>query len=292
MHPSSSQPRRKSEHSGNQLANPRTNMSIPRSDSGYQHHRPTGASASTSSRYRNQVDDYLSPQEEFQLVREEIEHVKDKSVHSTRNALRRLRETEEVASASLRKLDEQSEKLSRVEAKMTQAEYHAHAAENKTQELQKLNRNFIVSTFSFSNPFTKSKRKEKELEKKLEAERAAEFLNENIAAGNDDPRYSGASSHVPSSVAANTLSGGSSSKPMRSRAFRLDDEKHCEKEDEIDRNLEEISDGLSRLKQMGLTMTDTIEKSTHQITRIDKRTEDVHDRVRRTDTKLQKIAKK
>ncbi|KAJ1513574.1 hypothetical protein HMI56_002195 [Coelomomyces lativittatus] len=280
-------PPRKSTHSSPRLSTSRTSshsssMGLPRSDSGYN----KLGSPSSSSRYRSQVDDYITPEEEYQLVREEIEHVKDKSLSSTRNALRRIRETEEVASASMKQLDEQSEKLNRVEAKMTQAEYHAHAAENKTQELQKLSKNFVVSTFSVSNPFTKSKRKQKEFEKKMEMERAMESISSSTSPSTSAP--SSYSSHSDSKH----HNSSSSKSVMRTRDFRLDDEKDCEKETEIDRNLSEISDGLSRLKLMGLAMTESIEQSSSVISRIDTRTEVVHDRVRRTDEKLQRLAKK
>ncbi|KAJ1497636.1 hypothetical protein HMI55_005380 [Coelomomyces lativittatus] len=186
----------------------------------------------------------------------------------------------------MKQLDEQSEKLNRVEAKMTQAEYHAHAAENKTQELQKLSKNFVVSTFSVSNPFTKSKRKQKEFEKKMEMERAMESISSSTSPSTSAP--SSYSSHSDSKH----HNSSSSKSVMRTRDFRLDDEKDCEKETEIDRNLSEISDGLSRLKLMGLAMTESIEQSSSVISRIDTRTEVVHDRVRRTDEKLQRLAKK
>jgi hypothetical protein len=61
--------------------------------------------------YFHSADD---EQHAYQEVMQEMDHVKDQSVNSTRNALRRIRETEETAANSMRKLQEQTGKNSRI----------------------------------------------------------------------------------------------------------------------------------------------------------------------------------
>ncbi|KNE62845.1 hypothetical protein, variant [Allomyces macrogynus ATCC 38327] len=232
----------------------------------------------------------------YQDTYAEIQQVKGESVQTSRSALRKIRETEEVAASSMRRLQEQNDKLTHVEERMTQAEYHAHKAENKTQDLQKLNKNFILSTFSFSNPFTRSKRKEEKLRKELEAknklaaekealrkENAAQQRNLETSLNDAEGRHT--PGHYPGA-------SSSSAAPQRSRADYLPEEENCEMEREIDSNLDEISSGLGRLKMMGLAMGDAIDQSNEQLGRIDRRTDQVHDRVQRTGAKLHQMARK
>ncbi|KAJ3358074.1 hypothetical protein GGF32_000776 [Allomyces javanicus] len=232
----------------------------------------------------------------YQDTYAEIQQVKGESVQTSRSALRKIRETEEVAASSMRRLQEQNDKLTHVEERMTQAEYHAHKAENKTQDLQKLNKNFILSTFSFSNPFTRSKRKEEKLRKELEAKNklAAEkealrkenqAQQRNLETSLNDAEGRHTPGHYPGA-------SSSSAAPQRSRADYLPEEENCEMEREIDSNLDEISSGLGRLKMMGLAMGDAIDQSNEQLGRIDRRTDQVHDRVQRTGAKLHQMARK
>ncbi|KNE61843.1 hypothetical protein AMAG_07119 [Allomyces macrogynus ATCC 38327] len=232
----------------------------------------------------------------YQDTYAEIQQVKGESVQTSRSALRKIRETEEVAASSMRRLQEQNDKLTHVEERMTQAEYHAHKAENKTQDLQKLNKNFILSTFSFSNPFTRSKRKEEKLRKELEAKNklAAEkealrkenqAQQRNLETSLNDAEGKHTPGHYPGA-------SSSSAAPQRSRADYLPEEENCEMEREIDSNLDEISSGLGRLKMMGLAMGDAIDQSNEQLGRIDRRTDQVHDRVQRTGAKLHQMARK
>ncbi|ORZ36626.1 hypothetical protein BCR44DRAFT_1432267, partial [Catenaria anguillulae PL171] len=191
----------------------------------------------------------------------------------------------------MRRLQEQGDKLTQVEARMTDADYHANRAENKTQELQRLNKNFIASTFSFSNPFTKARRKEEKLRKEVdERKRVEQEHEEQRKAQRENARHMGTAldtaqgRHVPGQY------GGAGPAPVtsgsRSRAHYLEGEEDCDKEREIDNNLDEISSGLARLKMMGMAMGESIERSNQQIDRIDRRTDTVNDRVKRTEAKL------
>ncbi|KAJ3370685.1 hypothetical protein GGF31_003999 [Allomyces arbusculus] len=232
----------------------------------------------------------------YQDTYAEIQQVKGESVQTSRSALRKIRETEEVAASSMRRLQEQNDKLTHVEERMTQAEYHAHKAENKTQDLQKLNRNFILSTFSFSNPFTRSKRKEEKLRKELEAKNKLAAEKEELRKANQAQQRQLETSlndaegkHTPGHYPG---ASSSSAAPQRSRADYLPEEENCEMEREIDSNLDEISSGLGRLKMMGLAMGEAIDQSNEQLGRIDRRTDQVHDRVQRTGAKLHQIARK
>ncbi|KAL7753039.1 Protein transport protein S9 plasma membrane t-SNARE [Sorochytrium milnesiophthora] len=248
-------------------------------------------------RHERQDEGYFYSKEDeedaYQETFQEIQRVKGESVNSTRNALRRVREAEEVGTKSLRQLNEQSEQLAKAEGQILQAEYHAASAEVKTQNLEKLNRNFIVATISsaFSNPFNKAKRREKELAEKIETEKqlAANKENARKDARSTQQRNEAAISggRVPGSAGASSRRDDG---PFRSRTNRLDEEENCEMENEIDSNLGEISSGLGRLKMLAMAQQDTINTQNNQLGRMDRSADDVHDRVRRTDGKLKRIA--
>jgi septal ring factor EnvC (AmiA/AmiB activator) len=65
-----------------------------------------------------------------------------------------------------------------------------------------------------------------------------------------------------------------------------------DKEVEIDSNLDQISNGLSRLKMMGMTMNQEIETQNDHIRRIDDKTSTVKDRVDGLNRNLNKISGK
>ncbi|KAI9175297.1 Protein transport protein S9 plasma membrane t-SNARE [Blastocladiella emersonii ATCC 22665] len=255
---------------------------------------PPAAASYERRRHEREDEGYFYSAEDeehaYQETRGAIERVKDQSVDTSRSALRRIRETEEVAAGTARKLQEQTDKLTHVEQKMTEAEYHAHRAENKTQDLQRLNKNFIASAFSFSNPFTRSKRKEEKLRREIDEKRRLEEEKE-------EQRKAGAAAHRAMETTIADAEGrhtpghypsrsGGANGGSRSRAHYLDGEEDCDKEREIDSNLDEISAGLGRLKMMASAMGDSIEASSRQADRISRKTDGVTDRVRRTDAKL------
>ncbi|KAI9220912.1 hypothetical protein BC828DRAFT_382368 [Blastocladiella britannica] len=251
--------------------------------------------------HEREADGYFYSQEDeehaYREARDRIERVKDQSVDTTRSALRKMREAEEAGASGMRRLQEQEEKLSTVESRMTDADYHATRADNKTDELTKLNKNFVAATFSFSNPFTSKKRREEKLRRQVEEQtrhaeereavrRAATEGHRTMDAALADAEGRHMPGHYPSAAAA----GASSSATGRSRAYYMDDEVDDEKEREIDGNLDELSAGLGRLRMMGLSMGDAISRTSDQATRIGTRVDTVNDRVKRTGGKLERIS--
>lgn len=269
----------------------------------------------SSSGYRDygenpEFESYDDEERAYQETVQEIRRVKNDSLQSTRNAVRKLRETEEIAQSSLVKLGEQSAQLSRVESQLTTANYHATASESKTQELTRLNKNFILSSLTISNPFTKAKRREKALAKHLENEKSLldskESLTSQTSASErrineavnkygkkslNDSAYNSPSSISPSSSSSSSIDG----RRYQGRQYYLPEEDNPEDnemENEIDENLDILSGGVSRLKMMALSMQDELERHNDQIGRINYKTDDVGDVVKRTDYKVKKILKK
>lgn len=249
----------------------------------YSGSRPSGRleyGVSTSEYVREREEE-----DEYERVIEQIEDVKSQSVDSSRNALRLLRESEAVAGETMSTLADQRDKLSRVEQRAVVAEYEATRASNRTKDLEKLNRNFLIAKLRIPNPFSSRDRKEKKLMAKALA--AEEMRHEQHEIGQDAKRDVHNSQEKFNKI---QRSGEPGAYAGLTRANRLEHEIDCEKEDEIDNNLDEISQSLSRLKMMGLAMGEEIQESSAQIKRLDEKSSKIQDKVRRADVKLSRMA--
>lgn len=212
-----------------------------------------------------ELDGFENEQHGFESVRQRMEDVKDESVSTTNNALRRLRETEEMATKSMESLHLQNEKLANVENRMVSAEYYAESSGNKTDELKKLNRNFLIAklpSFGFNK-----KKKEAKLAKKLEEQQA----------------------QIQPTQPIQNFEKTEQKRNGKTRQNQLDDEQNCGKERQIEENLDEISSSLGRLAALGREMNTQVVESTERIDRISGRANQVTDQVNRNERKLRTI---
>ncbi|KAJ1965120.1 Protein transport protein S9 plasma membrane t-SNARE [Dimargaris xerosporica] len=133
----------------------------------HQHH-PSASPHGAPGSYRSPPghgDPALVEQDEYDHVRGQIRTMKQDTLASSRNALKTLRETEQVGATTLKTLGDQTMQLSSVNQQLTIADLQTDVSLDKTAELKQLNRNFLVPTFG--NPFGRKKRKEQELQRQV-----------------------------------------------------------------------------------------------------------------------------
>ncbi|KAJ3060568.1 hypothetical protein HDU98_003491 [Podochytrium sp. JEL0797] len=237
--------------------------------------------------------------------------VQDDSVNTTRRALQKARDAEDMAGRSLNQLNQQSEQLHRIEHRLDTADGHAKISEAKTGELKALNRWFFLPSFGAS-------KKAKEAEDRykaemLENERRDADRRENVKNGGG--YYSGAMGGSSRDVRGerdgrdrggeNGYRGGGERGDRNGgprggggggygggygKSYTTPDGlDRDEMEEEIDGNLDEISGALHRLKMMGQTMGQEIESQTTHIRGINDKTDMVKDRVDKVNRDISKI---
>jgi len=199
-------------------------------------------------------------------IKKQTRYVKQESVNSTRNALRLAREAEEVGQNTMGRLAEQSGKLYGTELHLSAARLHADRAKDKTKQLKDLNRSIFRPAWTITK-----ERKEVEVPDPT---------------GDYNPVR-----EVPDDI-GNSLVGGKKeqrSTEQRKRyqfdATASDDEM----EDEIDDNLDEISNVTGKLKGLAMTMGDELNRQNGYINVIDDKTGHLDDRIRSNTERLKRI---
>jgi len=209
--------------------------------------------------------------EDVEGIKQQTRFLKQDSVNSTRNALRLAREAEETARGTLGRLGDQSEKLANTERHLDVSKGHSQRAADKTDELKQLNRSIFRPVITF-NKDSKRAAKEAEVQRRYEEDRderertmmdIRESQNRLGRAGTydqDDEEGIGRRGLTASQQAVR--------KEQRQRyqfeATASDDEM----EDELDDNLNEISDVAKRLKMLGTSMGQELDKQNDRIDRL------------------------
>jgi len=208
--------------------------------------------------------------EDVEGIKQQTRFLKQESVSSTRNALRLAREAEETARTTMGRLGDQSEKLANTERHLDVSKGHSQRAADKTDELKQLNRSIFRPVITF-NKDAKRAAKDAEIQRRYEEERdereramsdIRESHNRLGRAGAYDQDEEGIGQRGP------TASQQAMRKEQRKRyqfeATGSDDEM----EDELDNNLDEISDVAKRLKMLGTAMGQELDQQNERIDRL------------------------
>ncbi|KIK62640.1 hypothetical protein GYMLUDRAFT_72816 [Collybiopsis luxurians FD-317 M1] len=235
--------------------------------------------------------------EDVEGIKQQTRFVKQESVNSTRNALMMARQAEDTARGTLSKLGDQSERLANTEMHLDMSKAHGQRAEDKTDELKKLNRSIFRPAITF-NKDAKRRAQEAKIQNRYEDERAERerammdvretqnrlgqaatygrreddenlLLNrppgglddEGIGAGGGSGRF-----RKSEQERARLREGNSR---YRFEATASDDEL----EDELDENLDEISDVTKRLKALGSAMGQELDAQNRRIDNITSKTD-------------------
>jgi len=231
-------------------------------------------------------------EEDVEGIKQEIRATKQESVNSTRNALRLAREAEETARGTLLKLGDQSEKLANTERHLDISKNHALRAEDNTDELKKLNRSIFRPAITF-NKDAKRAAKEAKIQARydedrderertlLEVRESQNNIGRAASYGRDEEGIGGGRQLTAAQQAAR--------KEQRARyqfeATNSDDEA----EDELDDNLNEISEMTKRLKALGTSMGQELDTQNQRIDRISEKATTLDNRMFKNTERLKRI---
>lgn len=196
-------------------------------------------------------------EEDINALKQDIKQKKEETVSSTRRALQMAEQAEETGRNTLARLGAQGERLHNTKKNLDLAQNQVSAAEDKTEELRRLNRNFMIPAH---NPFTNKSRIEKEEMKirnnhaaereqreatRNQAFRANQRMNQNYKTLNDASR--------------NTGTGRTPNLAERGKYQFEADSDDDRVEDEIDQNIELLSGAASRMNMISKALGEEIE---------------------------------
>lgn len=229
-------------------------------------------------------------QEEEEAVdelKQQIRFTKQSSVASTRNTLRMAQEAENAGMNTLGMLGHQSEKLNNVERNLDLIKIQNSVADNKVEELKKLNRNILA--VHVSNPFNSNRRRRQREEaiknKKIEEHIMMEATNNELARSTN---------RIENAMNGN-MHSDSGIRERYQRQIVLEkaakyqfenDEEDNEMEVEIDRNLEQIGQISSRLKKMAISTGEELDAQQSRLNNIENSTDDLDIKIHINTTKL------
>ncbi|KAI8803583.1 hypothetical protein BJ742DRAFT_682969, partial [Cladochytrium replicatum] len=214
--------------------------------------------------------------EDLEYLQERTRDVQNESLASTRRALNRICETENIAQSSMSKLHSQSEQLQNVENRLDAAGQQIKISDSKANELKSLQRSFLLPVFGGG------KKAEKRGKKRLNVRKRSAMQKKSICAETgwreDYDRHAKVSQPNPNDA------GRSYSTPQGMERDHV--------EQEIDNNLDQISSALSRLKFMGESMNSELDSQMGRLNRIDDKTNSAQERLARTHKKVEAISKR
>lgn len=205
-------------------------------------------------------------EEDIEGIKRQIRYVKQESATSTRNALMLARQAEDTARATLDRLGTQSEKLADTERHLDVSKGHSTRASDMTDELKQLNRSIFRPVIHFNKDAKRvaqaAKVQARYEEERNERERTMMDVRETQnrlgrAAGfgrGDDYDEEGIGAMPGGSRRLKTEEQLRTRKAQRSRYQFESTGSDDELEDEIDDNLDEISEVTKRLNTLGKAM--------------------------------------
>lgn len=203
--------------------------------------------------------------------------IQDDSLDASSRALGKLIHASEVAQSNLAKLASQTEQMSKVDKKLDEADHHVKVSETKTTRLKALNGWFFLPAVGSKS----AKRKQEALERKVQLQK------ENVMNGRDME-----SRHNTSRSTPNISSRGSSSVGGASHIHSTPDGlERSSVEKGIDSNLNQISAGLGRLKMMGASMNNELDKQKHQLSKIQDRADENKDKIGRLNRQMNNLSR-
>lgn len=228
--------------------------------------------------------------EEVDEIKQQIKFTKQGSVASTRNTLKMAQDAEMAGMNTLGMLGHQSETLNNVENNLNLMKMQNRVADDKVQELKKLNRNILA--VHVSNPFN-SKRRLREAEDKIRMQRVQDKIMQqeaNSTLHQSTRRIEGAMNNAGND--GNTVRERYQNQQILDRSKRYqfeNDEEDDEMELEIDRNLDKIGQVSSRLKKLAVATGEEINSQQDRIKSIEEDTDNMDIKIHLNTTRLTHI---
>ena len=214
-----------------------------------------------------------SRQNDSEFLVEETRKVQQESLSSSRRALSRLNEAQDIGAHNLQMLNRQTEQLRNAEIGLDLTNNNTKSVEAKVDYLKNLNRFFMIPAFG-------RKKAEKEEAQFAQLKQEQNFKGKHVKEREKqwDQR--------------NNRMNNSQYKQEQQQLYNTtpDGLERCDVEQEMDSNLSEISSGLSRLKMMGLQMNEEMDFQQGQLKRINARTDKASGKVGKLQEKVDYVA--
>ncbi|KAJ7900388.1 hypothetical protein B0H14DRAFT_2673474, partial [Mycena olivaceomarginata] len=211
-------------------------------------------------------------EEDIEGIKKQTRYVKQESANSTRNALRLAREAEDTARNTLNRLGTQSERLANTERHLDMAKGHSARADDRTDELNQLNRSIFRPVITF-NKDGKRAAQEAKVQARYEEERSGREKTM-LDIRESQNRLGQAQTYGRDEDRDELIGGGrgrgrteaqSAARKEGRKRFQFESTgSDDEIEDEIDDNLDEIGEATRRLKALGMAMGQELDHRTSE----------------------------
>jgi protein transport protein SEC9 len=233
----------------------------------YQYDPDAAAAADTSyGAYENkELTKEEEEEEDVTATKQDIRFMKQQDVASTRNALQIAAQAEEMGRNTLARLGAQGERMHNTDRNLDLGNNHVNIAEDKTKELKTLNRSMFA--VHMNNPFTAKDRKARRDEQIMDRHHAEREMREATreAAFKSTQRMN---NHFKGVEDTGIPTKTKTSLAERAKyQFEADSEDDA-MEDEIDRNLDELSGAAKRLNLLARATGEEVEAQNTLITTI------------------------
>ncbi|KAI9287418.1 hypothetical protein BC943DRAFT_335852 [Umbelopsis sp. AD052] len=222
--------------------------------------------------------------QEVSGLKQQIRNVKQDTLASSRNAVQKIREAEEASGNTMNMLGEQSSQIASVDRNLDLAKAHSDRASAKASELKQLNRSIFIPVIK--NPFNRASRERKELEAVRQDH--SEHMQERNAIRQyeyESKERMERSQRASGRQSANAGFRGRSQSDRQRYQFEADEEDD-EVENEIDSNLDFLSDAVGRLKNNALTMGEEVEAQNKVLDKVGRKVDPLSDRLTMTTHRL------
>ncbi|KAJ3165739.1 Protein transport protein S9 plasma membrane t-SNARE [Geranomyces variabilis] len=230
--------------------------------------------SSTGYRTWENVDDEPEDYENSEWLDRKTKKVQNESLMSTRRAVEKLHAADTVATENMTKLNYQGEQLYKAEGRLESAQSHVKVSDAKADHLKSLNRFFMIPSFGSG----KAKRREA-LAKQEQREREAR----------DEERRLDDHNRMARAERLQDIQDRDYSNRGTGMYTTPDGLERDDTEVEIDRNLDQLSSGLAKLKMMGQMMNTELDAQTGQVNRIMDRSDSTNERLNVTTNKVQRM---
>lgn len=233
-------------------------------DYAYQNQDPSGADTSYGAYGDRQLTAEEEEEEDISAAKSEIKFMKQQDVASTRNALRIAAQAEETGRNTLARLGAQGERMHNTDRNLDIANNQITVSDDKQKELRKLNRSMFA--VHVGNPFTSAARQQEKDDRIMErhqmereqreatreqAFKSTQRMNQNFKGLDDNYGSTGA-------IKKTNLA-------ERSKYQFEADSDDDRMEDEIDRNLDDLTGAAKRLNLLAKATGSEIESQNRLI---------------------------
>lgn len=204
-------------------------------------------------------------EEDINATKQEIKFMKQQDVASTRNALRIAAQAEEMGRNTLARLGAQGERMHNTDRNLDIGNNHINIAEDKTKELKTLNRSMFA--VHVNNPFTANSRRARRDEQIMDRHHAEREARE----ATREAAFHSAQRMNQNFKGLDDVSSGSRTKTSLAERAKYQFEADSEDEgmeNEIDRNLDDLTGAAKRLNLLARATGEEVEQQNQLIQNI------------------------